>query len=187
MSSAYEKPRQHSVSLERGASVNFREKVRAGDREWVREVVESSGFFTDRETEVAVELVDEALQRGEKSGYYFLFAEETEGILGYTCFGPIACTRSSFDLYWIAVRPEVRGRGLGRELLKRTEALIEAKGGTRVYVETSSQPLYEPTRAFYEHNGYGKEALIRDFYAPGDHKILYGKVLKGSGLSPNSL
>jgi len=184
--SAYEESRQNSVGSETGASLHFREEVRQGDREWVREVVGSSGFFTDRETEVAVELVDEALQRGEKSGYYFLFAEETEGVLGYTCFGPIACTRSSFDLYWIAVSPELRGRGVGRKLLKRTEALIGAKGGTRVYVETSSQPLYEPTRAFYEHNGYGKEALIRDFYAPGDHKILYGKVLKGLRLSPNA-
>lgn len=168
------------VRSELACSVTFRESVRPSDREWVVRIVGSSGFFSEQETAVAAELVEEATRRGESSGYYFLFAERGQEVSGYTCFGPIACTRSSFDLYWIAVLPEIRGLGLGRELLRRSETLIRAGGGTRIYVETSSRPLYEPTRVFYERNGYRKEAVLPDFYAPDDHKIVYVKVLDES-------
>ena len=35
-------------------------------------------------------------------------------MIGYVCYGPIACTVGSFDLYWIAVdRRRARGRGSG--------------------------------------------------------------------------
>ncbi|MBP8644677.1 MAG: GNAT family N-acetyltransferase [Syntrophobacteraceae bacterium] len=168
------------VRSELARSVTFRESVRPSDREWVLRIVGSSGFFSEQETAVAAELVEEAALRGKASGYSFLFAERGREVLGYTCFGPIACTRSSFDLYWIAVLPEIRGMGLGRKLLRRSESLICAAGGTRIYVETSSRPLYEPTRIFYEHNGYRKEAVLPDFYAPDDHKIVYVKGLDES-------
>ncbi len=50
-------------------------------------------------------------------------------------------------------------------------------GGSRVYVETSSRPLYEPTRAFYLARGYREEARLPDFYGPGDAKVMYVKVI----------
>ena len=36
---------------------------------------------------------------------------------------------------------------------------------------------YESTRMFYSRRGYRQEALIPDFYAPGDAKIIYLKEL----------
>ena len=65
-------------------------------------------------------------------------------------------------------------------LIERTETAIAAMGGTRIYIETSSRSLYEPTRGFYLKHGYKQEALIKDFYAPGDSKIIYAKVLAPS-------
>jgi hypothetical protein len=44
-------------------------------------------------------------------------------------------------------------------------------------VETSSRPLYEPTRRFYLACGYRLEAQLEDFYAPGDGKVIFLKVL----------
>jgi D-alanine-D-alanine ligase len=147
------------------------------DPEHVREIVESTGFFSPAETAVAVELVEERLQRGLESGYLFLFAERGDAMLGYSCYGPIAGTRSSFDLYWIAVHHDFRTQGLGSWLLRETETLIRDQGGTRIYVETSSREQYVPTRRFYERHGYFREALLKDFYAPGDGKVVYVKVL----------
>ena len=34
------------------------------------------------------------------------------------------------------------------------------------------------TRAFYRRNGYDEEARIRDFYGPGEDKIVFWKALQ---------
>jgi len=161
----------------RGIAGTFRAEVRSSDVEAVRAVVTSSGFFLPAEIDVAVELVQARLTHGEASGYHFLFAEEAGHVVGYACFGPIACTQASFDLYWIAVEQTRRGGGVGRELLERTERMIRDLGGRRVYIETSSRALYEPTRAFYLRRGYSVEATLRDFYAAGDDKVIFVKSL----------
>jgi ribosomal protein S18 acetylase RimI-like enzyme len=81
----------------------------------------------------------------------------------------------SFDLYWIAVRRGAQGGGVGRILLEAAEARIARDGGRGIYVETSTKDQYHPTRAFYEHFGYQKAAVLADFYAPGDGKVIYVK------------
>ncbi len=155
----------------------FRDEVLPADREAVRSILESSGFFYPEEVDVAVELVDERLARGLASGYHFDFAQTGGRVVGYTCFGPIACTKDSFDLYWIGVHQDYRGAGLGRRLLERAEERIRSLAGGRVYVETSSRPQYEPTRVFYLSRGYRVEAVLEDFYGPGDGKVIFLKVL----------
>jgi D-alanine-D-alanine ligase len=155
----------------------FRTAVRSEDAGAVREIVTSSGFFSPAEIEVAVELVNEHLARGEASGYLFVFADQGGETIGYACYGPIACTAASYDLYWIAVHADYRARGLGRALAREVESLIGARGGKRVYAETSSRAQYGPTRAFYERCGYRRDAEMEDFYAPGDGKVVYVRVL----------
>jgi len=145
--------------------------------ERVRELVVSSGFFSEAEIEVAVELVQERLNKGVESGYFFLFAERDQKLAGYSCFGPIPCTVESYDIYWIAVQEELRGSGLGVEILKNVEKRIREMGGKRIYVETSSREQYRPTRSFYSRFGYRKEATLENFYSPGDHKVIYLRVL----------
>jgi GNAT superfamily N-acetyltransferase len=157
--------------------IEYREEVRGSDAESVRKVVRSTGFFRDEEVDIAVELVAERLAKGLSSGYHFLFAEQEARLLGYTCFGPIPGTLASYDLYWIVVRQGFRGQGVGKGLLEHTERRIVAMGGKRLYADTSSQVLYEPTRAFYAACGFAQEALLADFYAPGDHKAIYVKPL----------
>lgn len=160
--------------------VTLRFNVRPGDVADVRRIVESTGFFYPAEVDVAVELVEERLRRGDASGYFFVFAERDGRTIGYTCYGPIACTQASYDLYWIVVDAAERGHGLGRDLLKVTEALIAERGGQRVYAETSGRDQYVSTRAFYDRCGYDAEAVQKEFYGPGDDKVMYVKVV-GSG------
>ncbi len=157
--------------------MNFRKVVMPKDLENVREILKSSGFFHDFEIDIAVELVDENLAKGDKlSGYYFVFAEdESRKTVGYTCFGEIPCTEKRYDLYWIGVHESMRGRGLGKELLKITEENIKELAGEIVYIETSSRDIYIPTRAFYEKCGYVTEAILKDFYANNDGKYIFSK------------
>ena len=87
----------------------FRETVKPEDVEHVREIVDSTGFFYDFEIPVAVELVEERLAEGEKSGYFFIFVEMEGKTVSYSCYGPIAGTDAGFDLYWIATHNDYRG------------------------------------------------------------------------------
>jgi GNAT superfamily N-acetyltransferase len=156
-------------------NVVYREEVRAYDRDAVRVLVASSGFFIPEEVAVAVELVEEHLVKGITSGYHFLFAEHADTVVGYTCFGPIPATAVSYDLYWIVVHQRYRGLGLGKILLAHSEHRIAHLGGRRIYVETSSREQYAPTHAFYRVCGYTVEAKLHDYYAPGDSKVIYVK------------
>lgn len=163
------------------STVIVRTEVRPADPSAIRRIVASTGFFRPDEIEVAVELADERLTKGAASGYHFVFLDLPDTpaptTIGYSCFGPIPCTVDSFDLYWIAVDQTHRGKGLGRRLILETEARIGAMGGRRVYIETSSQPLYAPTQGFYRASGYTEEARLRDFYTAGDDKIIYARHL----------
>jgi GNAT superfamily N-acetyltransferase len=143
----------------------------------VREIVDSTGFFHPPEVDVAVELVEERLRRGDASGYFFAFVELEGVAIGYSCYGPIACTASSFDVYWIAVHRDEQKHGIGRWLMTLTEQLIRSREGRRIYVETSGRPDYLPTRSFYERCEYVKAAELPEFYGDGDSKVIYLKVL----------
>ncbi|MBN1686713.1 MAG: GNAT family N-acetyltransferase [Spirochaetales bacterium] len=158
-------------------AIDYREEVSAQDAQAVRRLAEESGMFNSDEADIAAELVDERLAKGLASGYRFLFAEEAGTVQGYTAYGHTPCTRSSFDLYWIIVDSRLKGRGLGTKLMAETEKRVRDLGGTRIYVETSSREEYEPTRGFYVHCGYRLEAVLQDFYAPGDSLHIYVKEL----------
>jgi acetoin utilization deacetylase AcuC-like enzyme/GNAT superfamily N-acetyltransferase len=166
------RPSNHALS-----TLSWRQEVQAADPERIRHLVTITGFFNPQEIEVAAELVQTRLDKGEAGGYFFLLAEQYGRLVGYTCYGPIACTQSSFDLFWIAVHPDFQRRGLGRRLIKDSETLIAKAGGQRIYVDTSQRTEYASTRAFYESCGYRQEGVLHDFYAPGDGKMIYCKVL----------
>lgn len=162
---------------ETAVNILFRETLHADDPEHIYHIAESCALFYLEELQVARELVQERLSRGEASGYYFIVAEDQGMPVGYTCFGPVPMTRNRFDLYWIAVMKSCQGTGIGRQLMQRTEARIQVMAGERIYVETSSRDDYAATHRFYHACQYRQEAVLQDYYAPGDDKVIYMKVL----------
>jgi ribosomal protein S18 acetylase RimI-like enzyme len=157
--------------------LTFRYSPEPDDCNKVRELIRKTGFFSDEEEKVAIELIEEKLLLGSKSTYDFIFAEKDGALAGYTCYGLIPLTKASYDLYWIAVDPGYQGGGIGRILLTMTENNIRESGGLQLYSETSSREQYTPTRKFYMKCGYKKGADFRDFYYPGDGKIIFYKML----------
>jgi ribosomal protein S18 acetylase RimI-like enzyme len=141
----------------------------------LRRLVASTGVFYAEELKVAVELLEERLESGAKSGYFFFFAECKGELVGYCTWGTVPLTRDSYDLYWIAVAPGWQGAGLGQKLMELTEAAVARRGGGGLYIETSSRAGYARTRRFYRRAGYRRVAWLRDFYAPGDHKMVFCK------------
>ncbi|PKN45873.1 MAG: acetylpolyamine amidohydrolase, partial [Deltaproteobacteria bacterium HGW-Deltaproteobacteria-17] len=107
----------------------IRETVLPTDPDAVLHIVVSTGFFNAEEIQIAVELVDENLQKGaEKSGYHFVFMECGDEVMGYSCYGRIPGTLYSYDLYWIAIGKRWQRRGLGNRMMTATEERIRAAG-----------------------------------------------------------
>lgn len=111
--------------------------------------------------------------------YVFLgaFTPEDE-LLGYACYGPTPGTDRTYDLYWIAVDPAVKGAGVGTILLSEVERRLEGRQARMLVVETSSRSDYARARGFYERRGYAERARVRDFYAPGDDRIILTKRIR---------
>jgi ribosomal protein S18 acetylase RimI-like enzyme len=151
----------------------------AADRGGVFRILEAAGNFTPEEVATALELIDEWLELGEHSGYLTYVMESRDGgdseVLGYVCFGPTPLTESTYDLYWIAVDKSKHRGGVGKKLLKFAEGEIARRGGKMLLVETSSQETYGGTIQFYEKTGYELVGKIKEYYKPGDDKLIFVK------------
>ena len=147
------------------------------DREAILGLLAETGFFRPDELAVAQEVLDDALAKGPGGHYQSFVAQEGGQVVGWVSFGPTPCTVGTFDIYWIGVSPRRQGRGIGAALMEYAEARIAERGGRLAVVETSGRAVYDPTRRFYYRLGYREAGRIRDFYAPGDDKVVYTKCL----------
>jgi GNAT superfamily N-acetyltransferase len=156
----------------------FRTHVRRQDAEAVENLIRRVGIFSESETAIARELVVENLARGEEaSGYYFLFADGSRGIEGYACLGPVPGTHRRCELYWIAVDPEGRRRGLGRRLQHAAEDVARDLDAAYLIAETSTLPAYAAARNFYLSGGFALIAEVPDWHDDGDGLAIFRKPL----------
>jgi len=154
--------------------------VETRDRSRLEEIVKASVNFNQEEVKTALELVGEALENGEESGYIIKIIESTGSslsIAGYACYGPTPLTQGVYDLYWIVIDPTAQGKGFGRTLIADVEQDVLRRGGRMLLIETSSQDSYDGTIRFYEKSGYREVARVRDFYRIGDDKLIFSKNL----------
>lgn len=150
--------------------------LQPGDKESVLRILTDTGMFNAAEIGVAEELIDHFLQQPEQRDYIVEVVESAGGaVVGYVTWGPTPLTEGTFDLYWIAISPDVQGQGYGKMLMRSVELKIEEDQGRLLIIETSSQPRYESTRQFYLKQHYQEVARIAGFYAENDDRIIYGK------------
>lgn len=164
--------------MRKARAVRYRSRPVAADVAALRQLVAATNVFYPEEKAIALELLVERLRLGAKSGYSFFFAERGGELVGYCAWGPVPLTAKSYDLYWIAVTPAVQGQGVGQELMRLAERAVARKGGGNLYIETSSRRAYDRTRRFYRDARYRTVARLRDFYAPGDDKVLFCKLIR---------
>jgi len=152
--------------------------LQADDVDPVMNAIRETGMFHPEEETVAQELIDIFLTQPEQRDYVVDVVEDEAGVVqGYVCYGPTPMTEGTIDLYWIAVHPGTQGKGFGKALVRRVEDYTREKKGRLVVIETSSKDKYAPTRHFYQRLGYQETARIRDFYRPGDDRVIYCKYL----------
>jgi ribosomal protein S18 acetylase RimI-like enzyme len=164
-------------------------ELRTADREPIGALLRATAAFTDEEVRVALELVDDGLAGGASraDAYRFVVAELDEAgavrVVGYVCYGLAPLSDGVFDVYWIAVDPDLQGRGTGRALLRAVETEVCRLGGRTILVETGGKSSYAPTRAFYERAGFVEIARIPDYFRVGDDKVIYTCAIDGATLS----
>jgi ribosomal protein S18 acetylase RimI-like enzyme len=146
------------------------------DREPLASLIQRIETFSQEEMTVAIELVDLALQPNNPD-YKILVADRDGKLVGYVCYGPTPMTEGTYDLYWIASDPTVRGQGVGASLIAGMEGDLRRLKARLIRVETSATEAYGPTRGFYASMKYMEEARIRDFYKVGDDLIMLTKRL----------
>lgn len=100
-----------------------------------------------------------------------------ERLVGYACFGATPMTEATFDLYWLVVAAETRGRGIGAALMAAVAAELKDRGARIIRVETSSLEGQGGARRFYEKTGFRLSGAIPDFYRRGDDLLVFAKVL----------
>lgn len=148
----------------------------APDRPSLAELLSRIETFSPEEVTCALELIDLALQPSNRD--YLVLVAVLEGKLGgYICYGPTPMTDGTYDLYWIASDPRVRGQGIGAALVSAMEGEIRRKEARLIRVETSATEAYGPTRGFYQAMRYMEEARLRDFYKAGEDLIILSKKL----------
>jgi ribosomal protein S18 acetylase RimI-like enzyme len=146
------------------------------DRPPLDQLLQRIESFTPDEVTCALELIDLALTPNHPD-YRVLVAHLSGQVAGYICFGPTPMTDGTWDLYWIASDPQLRGKGVGAALVAAMEDDLRSRQGRLIRVETSSTEAYGGTHKFYAAIKYDEEARLKDFYRPGDDLIILTKHL----------
>ena len=137
-----------------------------------------TGFFRPDEIATLHEVLDDyhaATRDGE--GHLCFTLLESNHIAGFVYFTPAPMSLGAWQLWWIVVRKETQAKGLGGSMLRFVEDEIRRRRGRLLFIETSSLPIYEPTRRFYVKYEYERHAVLKDYYLPGDDMVIYRKDL----------
>lgn len=152
-------------------------RITTADRQAILELLASTEAFQPHELDVAMELVDTALNKPDQQDYLPYVLDTGGAIAAYACFGRNPMTRFTYDLYWLATRADQMRQGYGRAMFDFVEREIRTRGGRLLVIETSSKASYAGSRAFYLRVGCEFAASLPDFYDVGDDRVIYYKRL----------
>jgi ribosomal protein S18 acetylase RimI-like enzyme len=143
-------------------------------------LADATGLFRPNELEELAEVLA-GYFNGALGRDHCWVTDDDGGPVGVAYYAPERMAEGTWNLYFLAVRPDRQAQGRGEALLRHVEQALAARGERLLLVETSGLPGLERTRAFYRKCGYDEEARIRDFYKAGDDKIVYRKALAPPG------
>jgi ribosomal protein S18 acetylase RimI-like enzyme len=138
----------------------------------------ATGVFKPHEIEALQEVLDDYHDVNHEYGHRtWVLDGDAASPVGFAYFAPTAMTDRTWELWWIAVAPTRQRGGRGSDLLRFVEAEVAAAGARLLLIETSSTPAYHPTCEFYRKHAYAQVAVIPDFYADDDGKVIFSKRL----------
>lgn len=136
-------------------------------------IAEAVGFQPGELEELNTMLA--AYLSGNHNNDEFWLTDDDDGEpVGVAYCAPERMTDGTWNLLFIAIRPDRQGQGRGSALIHHVEQTLMDQGARLLLVETLAS--FKDTRAFYRKRGYEEEACIRDFYAAGADKVVYRKL-----------
>ena len=166
-------------SLEVTEPVSVR-AAEAADVEQIRALAIGNGMFAPEDMDGFDEGLNGYLS-GALAGHRWLVAAGLGGrVVAAAYVAPEPFGDRVWNLYFLAADPSRHRRGAGSALVRHVERSLRHEGDAvaRVLiVETSSSGSYEGAREFYASRGFDREAVIREFYGPGEDKIVFWKSL----------
>nr|CAA9313522.1 MAG: hypothetical protein AVDCRST_MAG46-322 [uncultured Nocardioidaceae bacterium] len=109
-----------------------------------------------------------------------LAAKQGPVVVGVGYFAPEPFSDRCWNLYFLVVDKEYHGAGIGSRIVNEVEQRLRDLGPDKariLLIETSSTDQYANARVFYVARGYAEEATVRDYYGPGEHKVIFWKQL----------
>jgi ribosomal protein S18 acetylase RimI-like enzyme len=150
----------------------------ARDPESYLEIARTTGVFKPCELDVIKELAEDNA-KNPASTYVILREEEKDGVEGFIIFGRTPMTEFTWDIYWIVVRADRQGKGVGKKLLAKMEGYALSSGPrANIRIETSTKSEYLATRGFYGRTGFREAGVLEDFYSKGDSLMTFYKEIR---------
>ena len=139
----------------------------------LKRVIDSSELFP---SEMLDDMIADYLNNPNTNDVWFTATEENIPVaLGYCA--PEKLAEGTYNLYAIAIQQGLQGKGIGKMMMAYVEDYLRKNSKRILIVETSGDPEFESTRQFYKSLNYTEEAVIRDFWAEGEDKVVFWKKL----------
>ncbi|MEM7642281.1 MAG: GNAT family N-acetyltransferase [Pseudomonadota bacterium] len=143
------------------------------DRATILSIGEDSGLFAPEEVGFFADDFDSWSPGGDDPRLWLL-AEDGSAAAQVA---PEPMSDAVWNLLFIATHPTARRKGRARALINRVEEAVRAEGGRLLLIDTASVDDQAPARAAYVAAGYGREAVIRDYYGDGVDRVTFRKRL----------
>ena len=150
------------------------------DLERIKEIAVAADMFSVDEVAFFDEMFAGAADGSLEGHAWIVSVDEYDRAMAAAQFAPEPFADRLWNLYFLAADPAAQGQGRGSALIEFVEDELGSRGDdvARVLlVETSSTDQYASSRAFYAAQGFDEEARIREFYGPGDDKVIFWKAL----------
>jgi ribosomal protein S18 acetylase RimI-like enzyme len=150
------------------------------DRAAVQDLAVVNKMFARDELDEFNEAFDGALDGRRPDRQWWVVSTPDSRVIAAAYVAPEPYSDRLWNLFFLAVDPDQHGSGAGTSLIGHVEDVLRASGedvARVLIVETSSTDQYAATRAFYRARGFDEAARIREFYGPGDHKVVFWKAL----------
>lgn len=148
-------------------------RIRKDDLGSLKEIIDANELFP---SELLEDMTVDYFNNSETTDIWLTMEKDGIAVAVAYC-APERMTEGTYNLYLIAVHPDRQGQGIGSQLMNYIETMLLNKSVRILIVETSGFPEFEQTRKFYDQCGYAREAVIREFYAEGDDKVIFWKKL----------
>ncbi|MEL7524680.1 MAG: GNAT family N-acetyltransferase [Pseudomonadota bacterium] len=136
-------------------------------------IADKTGLFP---SDLLPQMMDSYLSGGDVNSLW-LTCEEDSRAIGFCYAVEETFAAGTWNMLALAVAPERQGNGAGKAIVAALEKQLRGASNRVIIVDTSGTESFAGARSFYTRCGYAEEARIRDYWGPGDDKIVFWKAL----------